>query len=288
MYQVLEVLVPVFSIILLGYVIARIKRFELQTLMDLIVYLAAPCLIFSSLARSELNLTDLTTIAGVAFGVILSLTLLASLMMKLTHSTKRGLYLPLVFGNTSYLGYPVALLAFGMDGLSRAVVYDLCNSLMLFSLGMYLLDAEQGLREASRLPLLYAVILGLVVNRLKVSIPEVLFMPLEMVGMITIPTALLVLGYQLRAIPPRATFIAFLASVYRILGGFLVAFVLLELLAIEGMVREVILLQAAMPSAVLSMILAGKYNRDPSLVASVVLVSTLLSVLSIPLILAFL
>ncbi|RZN33694.1 MAG: AEC family transporter [Methanophagales archaeon ANME-1-THS] len=288
MHAFVEVVIPVFSIILVGYALGRIKRFDMQTVVDLIVYLAAPCLIFSSVARSEINLTDFTTIAGAALAIILIMTLFVFFVLKLTHSDKRGLYLPLVFGNTSYLGYPVALLAFGMEGLSRAVVYDMFNSLLIFSLGISIVHQEHEFKEAFRLPLLYAVVIGLGVNLFNIPVPQVLFEPIEMIGMITIPAALLVLGYQLRDVPIRATTIALLASAYRILGGLMVAFVIITLFSIDGLGRDIILLQAAMPSAVMSMILAAKYNRDATLVASVVLMTTLLSTISIPLILALL
>jgi predicted permease len=191
----------------------------------------------------------------------------------------------MVFGNTSYLGYPVALFAFGMDGLSRAVVYDMMNSLVIFSLGIYIVNHRNELQEAFKIPLLYAVVIGLAVNLLKIPVPELLFQPIEMIGLITIPLALLVLGYKLTEIKVSEATIAVLASLFRILGGFLIALLIINLWSIEGVTREIIVLQAAMPSAVMSMILAAKYERDAPLVASAVLISTVLSLFSIPLIL---
>ena len=191
----------------------------------------------------------------------------------------------MVFGNTSYLGYPVALFAFGMDGLSRAVVYDMMNSLVIFSLGIYIVHHKNELQEAFKVPLLYAVVIGLAVNLLQIPVPDLVFTPIELIGMITIPLALLVLGYKLTEIKISAVKIALLASVFRIGGGVLVALMIINLLSIDGLVKDIIVLQAAMPSAVMAMILAAKYNRDASLVASVVLITTVLSVISIPLIL---
>lgn len=194
----------------------------------------------------------------------------------------------MVFGNTSYLGYPVALFAFGMDGLSRAVVYDMINSMIIYSLGIYIVHQKRELQEPFKIPLLYAVVIGLAVNLLHIHIPDALFNPIEMVGMITIPLALLVLGYKLTEIQITGAKIASLASVFRIGGGFVVALLIIKLLALEGLVSDIILLQAAMPSAVMGMILATKYDRDASLVASVVLITTVLSIISIPLILSIL
>ncbi len=286
MQVILQTVIPVFSIILVGYAIGRIKKLDIQTLIDVIVYISAPCLIFSSISSSDINIADFTTIAGAALAIILIMALFVFLLLKLTNSDKKGLYLPMVFGNTSYLGYPVALFAFGMDGLSRAVVYDMMNSLVIFSLGIYIVQHKNEIQEAFKVPLLYAVVIGLVFNLLKIPIPEVIFTPIEMIGMVTIPLALLVLGYKLTEIKISDAKIAFLASVFRLLGGFLVAFLIIKLFSIDGLVKNIILLQAAMPSAVMAMILSAKYERDASLVASVVFITTVLSMLSIPLILS--
>ena len=287
MHQALvQTISPIFSIILVGYAIGKLKKVEVQPFIDLIVYIAGPCLIFTSISRSTINLTDFTLLAGAALAIILIMMSASFLVLKLTHSNKTGLYLPLVFGNTSYLGYPVALFTFGMAGLSRAVVFDMINSLVIFSLGIYIVSHKHELLEAFKIPLLYAVIVGLTVNLAHIPVPDVLFTPLEMIGMITIPLALLVLGYKLTEIRISAAKIAILAALFRICGGFAVALMIIQLLSIEGLVRDIILVQAAMPSAVMSMILAAKYNRDASLVASVVLITIALSMISIPLILS--
>lgn len=289
MHQALvQVVIPIFSIILVGFVIGKLKKVAVQPFIDLIVYIAGPCLIFTSISRSTINLTDFTLLAGAALAIILCMLSVSFIVFKLTKSEKTGLYLPLVFGNTSYLGYPVALFAFGMAGLSRAVVFDMMNSLVIFSLGIYLVNRKNELCEAFKIPLLYAVIVGLTVNLLHIPVPDLLFTPLELIGMITIPLALLVLGYKLTEIKLSAAKIALLAALFRICGGFLIALAIIQVLSLEGLARDVIVLQAAMPSAVMSMILAAKYNRDAALVASVVLITTLLSMVSIPLILAVL
>ncbi|MFV9677181.1 MAG: AEC family transporter [Methanosarcinales archaeon] len=288
MQVIIQTVIPIFSIILVGYIIGKHKEIDVQRFINLIVYMTAPCLIFSSIATSDINLTDFTSIAVAALAILLFMVTFACITLKLTRSDKKGLYLPMTFGNTSYIGYPVALFAFGVDGLSRAVVFDMINSLLIFSLGIYIVHHRNELQEVFKVPLLYAVVIGLVVNLSKITIPQVLFLPIEMVGLVTIPLALLVLGYKLTEIKISTAKIVLLASAFRILGGFLVALMIVNLLSLDGLVKDIILLQAAMPSAVMSMILTAKYQRDASLVASVVCITTLLSILSIPLILSIL
>ena len=143
------------------------------------------------------------------------------------------------------------------------------------------------LKEAFKLPLIYAVIVGLALNIFKIKIPEIIFKPMEIIGMIVIPLALLILGYKLTEIKIQTVRTAFFASLFRIIGGFIIAFLIIKLFSISGLVRNIILIEAAMPAAVMSIILTSKYSKDPELVASIVFISTLISLISIPLVLWF-
>lgn len=288
MQLILQTVIPVFLIILAGYIIGKHKKINIQSLIDLIVYIAGPALIFSSISRSDINLNDFFTISLAALGIILIMSFLVFIIFKITKSKKIGLSLPMTIGNTGYLGYPVALFAFGVAGLSRAVVYDMINSLFLFSFGIYLIHHKNEIKEVFKIPLIYAVVVGLLFNLIKIPIPEFIFKPIEMIGLITIPLALLVLGYKLTEIKITETKTAILAALFRIVGGFLIALLIIKLFSITGLVRNIILLQAAMPSAVMTMILTTKYKRDASLAASIVLITTLLGIISIPIILSIL
>ncbi len=285
--MILNTVLPVFLIILVGYIIGKYKKVNVQPMVDLIVYIAGPCLIFASVSRSDISLSDFFTMALGGISVILILAFLVFVILKLTGSKRIGLYLPMTIGNTGYLGYPVALFAFGVAGLSRAVVYDMMNSLFLYSIGIYIVHHKNEFREIFKIPLIYAVVIGLLFNIFKIGVPEMIFRPIEMIGLMTIPLALLILGYKLTMIKVSSAKIAIFASLFRILGGFLVALFMVKVFSLTGLVRDVLLIQAAMPSAVMSMILCQKYNRDADLVASIIFVSTLMSIVSIPLILWF-
>ena len=285
MATILETVVPVFLIILLGFLIGKFKKINVGPLVDLLVYVTVPALIVSSITKSSLSVADFFTVALSAAGVIIILGILAFFLFKAFHSTSRGLYLPLTIGNSGYLGYPIALLAFGAEGLSRAVVFDVVNSLFLYSIGIWLIHQKKDFREMFKIPLLYAVLLGIGLNLFSIQIHPVIAKPLEMVGSITIPLALLVLGYKLTEVRVKAFLVGIGASLFRIIGGFLAALLLVSLFSISGVSRNIVLLEAAMPSAVMTLILCQKYGRDADAVASVVFLSTVLSIISIPIIL---
>ena len=288
MIQVLSTVIPVFLIILAGYLIGKYKKINTKPFIDLIVYISGPALLFSSIANSDIDLTDFLTISLSAIAIISISFLLVFIILKITSSKKVGLYLPMSIGNTGYLGYPVALFAFGIAGLSRAVVFDMMASLFLYSLGIYIIHHKNEIKEIFKVPLIYAVVIGLIFNILKIKTPEIIFKPIEMIGLITIPLALLILGYQLTQIKISSAKTAVLASLFKIIGGFIIALIIIKIFSITGLVKNIIILQAAMPSAVMSMILCHKYKRDANLVSSVIFISTLLSIITIPLILWFL
>jgi len=288
MIEILNTVIPVFLIIAIGFVIGKKRKIDVQPIVDLIVYIAGPSLIFVSLAKSNIELNDFLTMVIVTVVFTSILWLLAYIIFKITKSKNYGLYLPMAHGNTGYLGWPIALFAFGIAGLSRAVIFDAVASVFLFSLGIYVVHRRNELKEIFKIPLIYALILGFLFNFFKIPVPKMAFSALEMIGMITIPAALLVLGYKLTEIKLKSAKIAFLASLFKIGIGFLVAFLIVALFSITGITRNIILLEASMPSAVFTMILCQKYKRDAALVASTVLISTIISIFTIPLILLIL
>ncbi|MCK5282685.1 MAG: AEC family transporter [Nanoarchaeota archaeon] len=285
--SVLNTVIPVFLIILLGFLIGRKKQINIQPIIDLIVYIAGPSLIFTSMSRSEISISDFSAIFFAATLIIIILGSLFFFILKITKSKKVGLYLPAVIGNTGYLGYPVALFAFGNLGLSHAIVYDMANSLFIFSLGIYIVHHKNEFKEILKVPLIYAVVFGVLFNIFQIHVPDAVFKPMEMIGAITIPAALLILGYKLTEIRLSKIKIALLVSLFKVVGGFIVGLTIISIINIEGTLRNIILIQSAMPSAVMSMILTHKYGRDSDLAASVVLISTVMSIITIPLILLF-
>ena len=284
---VINTVLPVFLIIGLGFILGKKKRIDTQPIIDFIVYISGPALIITAFSQSNLTLDNFKIVLISAALILLLQGIIVTIILKINKSKKIGLYLPMLCGNTGYLGYPIALFAFGTIGLSNAIVYDMINSIFLFSIGIYIIHHRNDIKEMFKIPLLYAAIIGLAVNLLNISIPEMIFKPLEMLGLITIPTALIILGIKLTKLKISHVKTASLASIFRITVGFMLGVIITIILNIQGITRNVIILEAAMPSAVMSLILTHKYNRDPELVASIVLLSTIISIITIPLILIF-
>jgi hypothetical protein len=287
--KTLEVAFPVFAIIAIGYVFARLRKIDLRAVIDLLLYITIPALVISSLSRKPLETELVVTVAVSACAVVAATGVVAFLYLRLTgRAGLRGFYLPTMFMNTGNMGLPLALLAFGQEGLTVAVLYYVTMSIVVYTAGIYIASGRGGFREVLSLPLIYAAVLALGLNEASVAIPGPLLTTIDMLGAATIPLMQLSLGYRLystRITSPGATLAS---SVIRIGGGFAAALLITQAFNIGGVTAKVIILASSMPSAVINFIISHRYNLDADFVSSSVALSTLLSVITVPLILLWL
>jgi hypothetical protein len=186
--------------------------------------------------------------------------------------------------NAGNMGLPLALFAFGVPGMQRATLLFVIITLFQYSLGIYILSGRGHWREIFRLPLIYAAVAGLAFNLGQVKIPELLFQPLFLLGQATIPLMLVGLGYRLHDFKSLEWGHAVGGALLRIFGGFAAANIAVNIIGADGINRQVILLYGSLPAAVINFILTEKFGQDPDLAASIVILSTLFSVLTIPLV----
>jgi predicted permease len=284
----LSPVVPVFLLIAIGYCFARYKKISLEPITEIVVYLGAPCLVFTSLAGKPLFAGDIAvTFAGLV-GIFAGVGLLIWIYAFLTRFSSPGFTLPVLFMNAANMGISLALFAFGEPGLQRGTLLYVMITLAHNSLGIYFLSGRGGAGEFFRLPLIYAAVLGLVFNVAQIRIPEPIFQPLSLLGYSVIPLMLLSLGYRLHGIRSLRSLTwghSIAGALIRVAGGFAAAYLTVTLLGIDGINRRVILLYGSLPSAVINFILVEKYSRDSELAASIIFFSTVLSLLSVPLVL---
>ncbi|MCK5237383.1 MAG: AEC family transporter [Deltaproteobacteria bacterium] len=287
--QVLYIVFPVFFVIAVGYGFAAFKKIELTPVLDLLLYITIPALVIASLAKQPIQVDDLIKISIAAFAVILVTGILAWLFLRVTGRKElRGFYMPTMFLNGGNLPFPLGLLAFGAAGLQAAVLYYIAVSIVVYTVGIYILKGGVGgLKEIFKLPLIYATVIGLSINLSGMNFEGPLLTGIDMIGVATIPLMQISLGYYLFSIKLRNIGITTAGVAIRMLGGFLVALLMVELLNIEGVTRKMVLLSSSMPSAVITFIMCYKYKLDSELVASIVAMSTFLSIITIPLLLYF-
>ena len=286
--EILKPLSPVLQVFLLvaaGFAFAHWKKIHLTSVTELIVYLGTPSLAFSSLASKPLYAGDIVVLLSGILLIFAGVGLLIRLYFLVFHFTSRGFALPALFMNAGNMGIPLALFAFGPAGMQRATLLLVMITFLQYSLGIYILNGRGNWTEILRLPLIYATLAGLAFNLLQIKLPEALLQPISMLGQATLPFMLISLGYRLHQVESLQWDHALGGALVRIAGGFAAANVAVYLIGAQGVNRQVLLLYGALPAAVINFVLAEKYRQDPALAASIVVISTLISPLTIPVVL---
>jgi predicted permease len=287
--SILTVVFPVFCIIGLGYFFASFKKISLEPIIEVLLYLTIPALIISSLAHKSFAPAELALISGTVLGVVMGTGLLSYLYLSLVKKTElRGFYLTSMFMNSGNMGFPLALLAFGTEGLAVAVLYFIAVGVLVYTLGIYIAKGKGGFLEIFKLPLIYAAVIGISLNLTGLKLPGPVLTTLDMLGAATIPLMQVSLGYHLYSARITTLGTSVAGSIIRIGGGVAVAYLLVTLLGIDGIERNVIILSSAMPSAVINFVMSYKYRVQSELVASIVATSTFMSVVTTPLVLIWL
>src|SRR5688572_8631506 len=274
--------IPVFLLVAAGFIFAHWKKISLASVTEIIVYLGTPSLVFSSLAGKPLYIADIAVLFSGIVIMFAGVGLLILLYFWFFRFSSRGFALPALFMNAGNMGIPLALFAFGPAGFQRATLMFVMITFLQYSLGIYILNGRSNWTEIFRLPLIYAALVGLCVNLSQVKIPELLLQPVTMLGQAIIPIMLISLGYRLRQVESLQLGHALGGALVRILGGFAAASIAVYLIGAEGVNRQVLLLYGALPAAVVNFILTEKYRQDPALAASIVVLSTFLSIFTIP------
>ena len=274
--------IPVFLLIAAGFVFAHWKKINLTSVTEIIVYLGTPSLVFSSLAGKPLFATDIAVLSA---GILLIFAIVGFFIrfyFFVSGFSSRGFALPTLFMNAGNMGIPLALFAFGQAGLQRATLMFVIITFLQYSLGIYILNGRSNWTEIFRLPLIYAALAGLSINLAQISLPELLLRPIIMLGQATIPIMLISLGYRLHEVESLQWGHALGGALARIGGGFAAANLAVHLIGAEGVNRQVLLLYGALPAAVVNFVLTEKYRQDPALAASIVVISTFISIFTIP------
>ena len=284
LFKPLSPVIPVFMLIAAGFGFAHWKKISLTSVTEIIVYLGTPSLVFSSLASKPLFAGDILILFSGIVVIFAGVGLLIRGYFTLFGFQSRGFALPALFMNAGNMGIPLAFFAFGQAGLQRATLMFVMITFLQYSLGIYILNGRGNWRESFRLPLIYAALAGLLINLAQVKIPELLLQPVIMLGQATIPIMLISLGYRLHAVESLQWGHALGGAMVRIFGGFAAANIAVLAVGATGVNRQVLLLYGALPAAVINFVLTEKYQQDPALAASIVVISTFLSVLTIPIV----
>ena len=288
MPNIIDILLPTFSVIFIGYLIGRLIKINIAPVIDIALYVGLPALIFVSMLNAEIVLLDAAKIWSAAIIIMLGCLIIARLVFKIVRQKHSGLYVAISVMNSAYIPFPIVFLAYGTAGLVAATLFYIPNLFVIYTYGIYTMAGKQwrsNIREVFKQPVFYASILGLALSLANVRVPDLIIGTLDFIGMMALPLALLVLGYNLSNVRITSFPTTLLASVLRVGVGLAIGFIVVNLMDITGISRSVVVLISAMPAAATLSILATKYQNEAELVSSVVFLTTLASLILIPVLL---
>jgi predicted permease len=283
--SIIDIVLPAFFAIFLGYLVGKFSRINLTPVVDITLYIGVPALVFVSLLNKEIVLVDAARMWASSLVIMLGCLVIAWLMFKLIRQKHSGLYISISMMNTVNIPFPVIFLAYGAEGLAAATLFYIPNVIFLYTLGVYIMAGKrwrENVKEVLRQPVIYAVVLGLLLNFLGVKVPALIVNSLDLVSRMTIPLVLLVLGYNLSQARITSFPTTLLACFLRMGVGLAIGLAVTSFLNITGVFRSVVILESAMPAAATAAILAAKYRNEAEMVSSVVFLTTLVSLASIP------
>ena len=286
--EVLSVIAPVFIIAGLGYFwVKRELPFDNATISSLVMYVGSPCLIYSALTSNAAETAALGMMGISAFIVILMSLIFSWVFLKIV-GWKLTTYLPaLIHPNCGNMGLPLVLLAFGQEGLALGMAYFFVNSISQYTLGMAISSGQFDIRQLMKQPIIWAVIFVLTVILGEFQMPKWFNSTTSILAGLTIPAMLIMLGTSLANLNIASLKETLTISFLRILLGLGLGLLVIEMLSLSGIMAGIVLLQSAMPSAVFNYVFADRFNRESDKVAAVILQSTLISALSLPLLVAW-
>ena len=293
--DVIAQVVVLFLLMFCGFLSSRahlISDEGIAGINKLVIYFTLPCLTIAKLQQS----VDPALVHDLVWVFVLggaSMLLFGALgrfvfFRNETPARRAAFTAVCLFSNAGYMGYPVLTAAFGADNLIYCVIYVAIFNVLSWSVGVMLYDRSAlDIRKMLKVPSLVTAVLGIVLFALEIRLPGVLFNALDSMGSVTTPLAMFIIGTRLTQLHLSDLKDVKLMGVcaLRLLVLPVLVWLILTVLGFSGLVRAVITLCSAMPSAAVNVIQAENYRGDSVLASRCVAVSTLLSIATIPIIL---
>ncbi|WP_407378868.1 AEC family transporter [Methanobrevibacter sp.] len=296
--------ITILSIVLmiaLGYFLKRIDFLSIKdvdSLNNIVINILLPCMIFSALYSADLSLMSSL---GILPFVILASSFITGIIsyfilkrFNLSDKVLWSVLVTIMIANTAFMGYPVNIGVYGSEGFLRAIFCDIATSVIFLILSFVLVlkfggSPKKAVRKIAFFPPLWAIILGLLLNILNIPIGPVLDNTVNYLGNGTIPLIMLSLGISidLSGIKRSKNMIIF-TSIMKLILFPAIAFFIVSFLGLVDLQFKVSIIEAAMPSGMLSLILAITYKLDYELTSDCILINTVISLITLPVILMLL
>lgn len=294
----LQVMVVLFIIVVLGYALCKLgymgEDFD-RKLSSIVVDVTCPLLILSSVMGESLpDRTLILPLLGVGFLTYVLLLVFGFFVPRLIAADRddQGMIgFALMFANVGFIGYPIVSSIFGAKAVFYAALLNMPNTFFIFTVGVMLVKGEYSVRKLNLKllfsPAMIAAFVAALLVALDVHTPEIVARPVTMVGNITVPAALMIIGSSMARLPlhdiigsPKV----YVASVVRLGVVPLSLYFLFKVCGVSDIVNEINTVVIAMPVASFGTMFCMKYGRNPALMTEMTFITTVGSIFTIPLI----
>ena len=296
--QNLEVMVVLFIIVILGYVACKLgymgDKFD-KKLSSIVVDITCPLLVLSSVMGDDLpDRTLILPLLGVGFLTYIILLVFGFWVPRLiskSHDDQGMIGFALMFANVGFIGYPIVSSIFGPHAVFYAALLNMPNTFFIFTAGVMLIKGEYSLKQFNPKVLISPAMLGAflaaIIVALGIHTPNIIARPVTMVGNITVPAALMIIGSSMAKLPLRdiiGSTKVYITALLRLTVVPLSIYFLFKVCGVNDMVNNINTVVIAMPVASFGTMFCLKYGRDPSLITETTFITTLGSIITIPLI----
>ena len=296
--QNLEVMVVLFIIVILGYVACKLgymgDKFD-KKLSSIVVDITCPLLVLSSVMGDELpDRTLILPLLGVGFLTYILLLVFGFWVPRLitkNHDDQGMIGFALMFANVGFIGYPIVSSIFGPHAVFYAALLNMPNTFFIFTAGVMLIKGEYSLKQFNPKVLVSPAMLGAflaaIIVALGIHTPDIIARPVTMVGNITVPAALMIIGSSMAKLPIREIIGSpkvYITALLRLTIVPLSIYFLFKACRVSDLVNNINTVVIAMPVASFGTMFCLKYGRNPSLITETTFITTLGSIITIPLI----
>lgn len=298
---VFQTMLKLFLLLILGFVLFKCHIFDEYTnkkISALIVNVASPMLIISSIAGIEgSNKSIVFLMIGAGILMYIGFIILGKIINRIFPFPKKDWPVyecMVVFANTGFMGYPVLLDVFGQEAVFYASLIHMAFNFFVYTYAIMCLtkgdDSEFKLNFKQLLtPGIILIFVGIFIYLFDIQLPSVLMDTINSVGSLTAPLSMMMIGSSLAVYPIKDSFTDWRSYVFAFVRLMIVPFVTMimcRLLHIDAYYANITIITNAMPVGSMVLMLATQYNANVKIVTRNIVVSTLLSVITIPIVVA--
>lgn len=298
----LEKMTVLFLLMFIGWLMVKLKVISnenCKVLSAIVINIATPAMILSACVGGESTIKgkDLINTVVVAGGIYLAQILMAQMIPKLLKVDKKdeGCYkLMTIFSNIGFMGFPLVQALYGSEALLYAAVFQIPYNLLIYTYGIEQMQSEETVSKKGRLKKalnvgVIACLITIVLYLTEIKLPEVINTTISYLSALTAPLSMLVIGASFTVIDVKGMFTDKRLIVFAVLKLLVIPIIgctILKFTVANKLLRGVCIIMLATPVGSMTAMFAQQYNKNYELTAKGVALTTLLSVVTIPIIFA--